>query len=114
MQEALETLDVLLLPYHAGHYSGLSIVAAPNKLFAYIASGRPVVAMGMPRLIPLPPGVVYSADSSDDLVEVIERAWNEDSESLQRLRRELAAENTWDRRGDELRGDIETILAETS
>lgn len=114
LQEILESLDVLLLPYHASHYSGLSVVAAPNKLFTYIASGKPVVAMGMPGLIPFPPGVVYFGESSVDLPDAIVRAWTEDSESLQWLRRQLAAENTWDRRGDELRADIETILAEPS
>ena len=60
--------------------------------------------------IKLPNNVIYQARSSHDFVKKIRQAHNEDCLELIRLRKKIASENTWDKRGDFLHSIIEQDL----
>ena len=102
LRRFLTSQDVLIMPYD-GQDEAVRATTAPNKLFQYLACGRPVVASGMPNLLPLPAGFVYNADSADRFVEKIRQAYTEDTNARAARRVEFAMDNTWDRRGELLR-----------
>jgi hypothetical protein len=56
----------------------------------------------MPHYIQMPRGVIYKAKTAQEFIEKIYHSYNEDSTELIQLRLKIAAENTWDKRGDEL------------
>lgn len=96
----LASCDVLTMPYVL---NATTIAAtAPNKMFQYIASGRPIVSSNMPYLLELPDGVLQKANDEEDFVQKINEAVAMDSEEHVKERFKVASENTWGKRGLEL------------
>lgn len=98
--DALVSSDVLIMPYNTtGLYSIISdSVTAPNKLFTYISSGRPIVISEMKNFISLPNGFLYRASNSIEFAQKIRQAAAEDSVELRKARVAFAKENSWDER----------------
>jgi glycosyltransferase involved in cell wall biosynthesis len=113
LQRALEEYDVLVMPYDPteGEY-GMAAVTAPNKLFAYLAVGKPIVISAMPHFIDFGPGIIYQARTAREFVEVIRRSSEEDCDELRQKRTAIAQDNTWDIRGDQLREHLDRMLRE--
>jgi glycosyltransferase involved in cell wall biosynthesis len=97
----LGSMDVLTMPYDPS-IPEVQVQTVSNKFFQYVAAGRPVVISDMPYYIEMPPGVIYKARTAEEFVETIRRAHAEDCDEFRRLRAQIAAENTWDKRGDQL------------
>ena len=104
LQTFLEKMDVLVLPYS---YPNPAAMTAPNKLFSYIATGKPIVSYNFPNLVTFEKGIIYFADSKESFVNQIRRAYNEDSNEIRENRFEIAKKNTWDVRGKELKAMID-------
>ena len=102
LQKAMMNHDVLIMPYDLER-QGVRAATAPNKLFQYIACGKPVVISDMPAFLRLPDGFVYRASDAAQFVNAVHQAFAEDSDEMTRARLKFAAENTWDTRGDRLR-----------
>ncbi len=100
LQSVLQSMDVCVIPFDIK----LEVVKActPNKLFQYIACGKPVVISNMNHLIELPDKFIYVANSAKEFVECIVKAHNEDCDELITQRIELARQNSWDTRGNQL------------
>jgi glycosyltransferase involved in cell wall biosynthesis len=100
LQSALQSMDVCIIPFDIKQ----EVVKActPNKLFQYIACGKPVVISNMDHLIELPDKFIYVANSAKEFVDCIVKANNEDCNELTTQRIELAQENSWDARGEQL------------
>jgi glycosyltransferase involved in cell wall biosynthesis len=92
LQEYLCNLDVLVMPYVEREAMATQ---APNKLFLYIASLKPIVTSPMPNLVSLPKGCIYTAKNKRDFIEKIRFAFNEDSNELIQNRFNVAKENQW-------------------
>lgn len=105
----LTSCDVLTVPY-ALRTDTISITA-PNKLFQYIASGKPVVSSNLPHLLDLPPSVLVKARTKEDFVQKIIKAFECDSNEQRIERHRIAYENRWEKRGEEL---FKTIYSITS
>jgi len=101
----LRGLDVALIPYRLNE---LTRHMFPLKLFEYLAAGLPVVAAALPTLEPFR-GVVYLAKSPEDYPGLVKRALEEDSSEMREKRVELARENSWDGRVE----DISRLVDET-
>jgi glycosyltransferase involved in cell wall biosynthesis len=99
--ELLQIMHVLVMPYDPS-IEEVSILTTNSKTFQYVASGRPIVISDLPHYIELPRGVIYKARTTEEFVETIRRAHAEDCPEFVELRRRIAAENTWDKRGDQL------------
>ena len=54
--------SVLLLPFKRNNLT-VQYMSAPNKLFQYLATGRPIVSCEIPYLVDLPEKCVYQSDS---------------------------------------------------
>lgn len=96
----LASCDVLTMPYVLN--TTTIAATAPNKMFQYIASGRPIVSSNMPYLLDLPDGVLQKANDEEDFVQKINEAVAMDSEEHVKERFKVASENTWGKRGLEL------------
>ena len=106
LQSFLESMDVLVIPFNLSKFNSKAITA-PNKLFSYIATGKPIVSSNFPNLIKFKHGIIYFADSNKTFVSQIRKAYNEDSDELREKRFEIAEKNTWEKRGNELKTIID-------
>jgi glycosyltransferase involved in cell wall biosynthesis len=102
LQEVLVDQDVFILPYDTGN-EAVQVITAPNKLFQYLACGRPVVISDMPDFITLPAKFLYRASDVGEFIAEIRRSFEEDCNDLVRSRLEYALNNSWSSRGNYLR-----------
>jgi hypothetical protein len=109
LQAALADMDVLVMPYNPA-IPEVHVLTASNKFFQYVAAGRPIVISDMPHYINMPSGVIYRARTVEEFVAQIRRAHAEDCGEYRELRAQIARENTWDKRGDELFSMIDDDL----
>lgn len=101
LMQKLGEMSVLIMPYDPA-IPEVSILTTNSKIFQYIATCKPIVISDLPHYIEFPHGVIYKAKDQADFVTQIRKAYGEDCEEYVSLRRRIASENTWDRRGDEL------------
>ncbi len=89
--------DVAIAPYDL---AGINKGVTPNKLWQYLAVGRPAVVTRLPNMADwtFPDGCVYTADDNDDFVRMVRRAFEEDTPELATGRIAFARENSWDKR----------------
>lgn len=109
--ESLASMDVLTMAYNPS-IPEVFVQTASNKFFQYLSAGRPVVISDMPYYLEMPEGVLYRASSADEFLSCIRLAVREDCDRLQELRRKIAAENTWDKRGEQLHGYLKAALGD--
>lgn len=97
----LRGMDVLIIPYDTS-IPEVEVLTSTSKIFQYIATEKPVVASNLPFFLKLPPEVLTLAEGPHEFVSKIRDARQSDNEIARRLRRAVAAENTWNRRGVQL------------
>jgi glycosyltransferase involved in cell wall biosynthesis len=92
--------DVGLIPYKLDS----SIERTPNKLWLYLALGKPVVISNIKaiRKWAFPDYFVYRSDSTAEFIELIKRAREEDNPELVRARIDFAKRNSWSMRMEKL------------
>jgi glycosyltransferase involved in cell wall biosynthesis len=95
--EELRRLDVGIAPYRV---SDVNPGGTPNKLWLYLAAGKPVVIADLETIRDwaFPPGCVYRAGSANEFVDKVQQAYREDNSELSRLRADFARRNSWDER----------------
>lgn len=102
----LAAFDVALIPFHR---NSLTEAVNPVKVYEYLAASKPVAAVAIPELKILS-DVLYLVENSQDLeraiMEAVTEAKNHD-QVLRRKRRQVAEENSWDRRADQFKGVFE-------
>ncbi len=109
LQNFLETMDLLVIPYKTDS-PGVAAITASNKLFKYLALGKPVLISNMPNFIRLDTGVIYRATSASSFVKQIRTAHKDDNSDYVKVRLRIAEENSWEKRGIELKSIIEKNL----
>jgi hypothetical protein len=97
----LSQMDVLIMPYDPV-LPEVRVLTTTSKLFQYIAALKPVVMSNLPHFLEMPEGVLYRADSPQEFVSQIRKAYAEDCQDYAKRRTTLALENTWDKRGEAL------------
>jgi glycosyltransferase involved in cell wall biosynthesis len=95
----LASLAVALVPFRD---LPLTRAVDPVKLYEALAMGLPVVARRLPETERWAEPLVYLYDTPADLVRQVHRAAQERTPELALLRRQAAAEESWDRRAAEL------------
>ncbi len=98
--QAINKADVGIAPYVLNK---LSIGVTPNKLWNYLALGKPVVISDLPnlKLIDYPDKFVYKYKSRTDFYDLIVKAHEENNDSLIEKRLKFADSNSWDKRVEE-------------
>jgi glycosyltransferase involved in cell wall biosynthesis len=106
LRAALTSCDVFVMPYDVTQ-PAVRAITAPNKLFQYLACGRPVVCSNLPCLLQLPDKFVYVAADAQQFVDAVHTAFDEDTVESATARLDFSAGNTWTARGERLRDIIE-------
>lgn len=101
LYECLNQVDVCIAPYDV---SRLNKGATPNKLWLYLALGKPAVVTNMPNIDSwkFEDGLVYKCDN-DVFIEQCIKAYAEDSYALALKRVELAKANSWRNRVEKMK-----------
>jgi hypothetical protein len=97
---AVNDFDVAIAPYASKKVNEGGI---PNKMFIYLAVGKPVVTTKLKSLsqIELPEKLIYPVDEMDHFPDIIVQAYNENNSELIQSRVDFAQKNTWDLRMDQ-------------
>jgi hypothetical protein len=102
-------MDVLIIPYHENLPEN-EVLTTTSKLFQYISSQRPIVISDLPNFLNFPYGVIYKSGSADAFISNIHKAVDEDNDELRKVRFDIASENTWEHRGDQIKKIIDRFI----
>jgi glycosyltransferase involved in cell wall biosynthesis len=103
---ALAGVDAFVLPYKV---NGLTRGIAPAKTYECLATGKPVVAAPLPALEELAEHV-YLAEGPEDYVRILRSLEKLETEEKVRARIELARENSWEARFEEIEEALWRVL----
>jgi glycosyltransferase involved in cell wall biosynthesis len=99
MPRVLKGFDVAMIPFKKDEASPTIF---PLKLFEYLGAGKPVVATDFnPDLQDFTGTAVAFCDNALSFAEAIQNSLYKDTEELRERRMAIAAQNTWEKRGDE-------------
>ena len=90
----INAFDVGLLPYVQGEVS--TYYAAPLKFYEYLAAGKPVVSTVGP--LQYDQDVVLNCSTKEEVLAAIQEALSKDSPELAAKRKNIARDNSWERR----------------
>jgi glycosyltransferase involved in cell wall biosynthesis len=102
----LKALDVALIPYKLNE---LSRNIFPLKLYEYMAAGLPIVAAALPELAPFADTVALAREPAD-YPDLVRAALASDTPQARRDRSALAADDSWDKRVEEISALVEEML----
>jgi glycosyltransferase involved in cell wall biosynthesis len=91
-------VDVCLLPFHLNE---VTQDVNPIKLYESFCLGKPVVSTGLPE-VETYRDVAYVAHTPNGFLKGVEQALSEDDDGLRRRRKQIAAENTWALRAQQI------------
>ncbi len=97
--------DVCIIPFKLNK---LIQATNPVKFYEFMCSGKKVVSIKLPELVPYK-RYCYLAENKEDFLEKIERALNENDQNIVAERIAFARENTWERRYEVLRSEIKKL-----
>lgn len=88
------SFDVCIVPYKISKETeNLSAL----KLYDFMAAGKPIVTTNFPAVKEFK-DVVYVADSKENFIHCVDKAFQENDDSLSLKRKQMASQNTWDHR----------------
>lgn len=102
----LKGADVCIIPFIP---DDLTRYIYPLKINEYLAAGKAVVSTRFADLSCFT-SVVYLADNADELISEAERAMKENDAKKEAIRKSIAAQNTWEKRLEQLEEIIEFEL----
>ncbi len=112
MPAAIKGFDVALLPFKKDEVSSTIF---PLKLFEYLGAGKPVVAINFnDDLKEFTGNAVAFCEDANTFSQAINEALINDDETKKQQRLQVAANNTWTKRIEEIKGVIESTLAKKS
>jgi hypothetical protein len=102
--------DAFLIPFRR---LPLTEATNPVKVYEMLATGRPVVAVGLPELVPIArKGLIRLAATAEQFAAAIEAALREDDAASAAARRAFARRNTWSARHRAMAAAIEAVRSE--
>jgi GT2 family glycosyltransferase/polysaccharide pyruvyl transferase WcaK-like protein len=96
--------DVCIIPFKINE---LTLSTNPVKFYEFISSGKPVVSSKLPELLPYAE-FLYLSEGKEEFLKNIEVALKENDEDLISRRVELARENDWESRFNEVQNYIQS------
>jgi len=89
--------DICILPYKPLSSTYIS----PTKIFDYLATGKPIVSIALACLNNFS-GVLYAAHTKEEFADLFGKALQEDNAQLRQKRKDIARQNTWEQRAEEI------------
>jgi GT2 family glycosyltransferase/glycosyltransferase involved in cell wall biosynthesis len=102
--------DVCIIPFKLNN---LIRATSPVKFYEFMSSGKKVVSVEIPELLPFSK-YLYLAKDKNDFLKKIEMALQENDQNIVSERIELAKKNTWEERYHILSSEIKNIYPEAS
>jgi len=102
--------DVCIIPFKLNK---LIKATNPVKFYEFMSSGKKVVSVELPELIPYA-DYCYLAKDKYEFMSKIEEALKEDDDNLISKRIELARANTWEKRYERLSSEIKKLYKKVS
>ncbi len=100
--------DAFIIPFKR---VALTEATNPVKVYEMLATGKPVVAVGLPELVPIAEqGLIRLGDTAEEFARGIESELRNANPGLAERRRAFARANTWNARYVELADAIDGIL----
>ncbi len=109
LPDKLKECDCFIWPYKKSLKFCQGVM--PAKFFEALATGKPVVAIGLP-VFEKYRDYLYVAKDRKEFIEILKRLPELEDESRWRRRLELAKQNSWEARFSLLEGWIEKLLSE--
>jgi len=106
----LHAFDVCLIPFRVVE---LTRCANPVKVYEYLSAGKPVVSTPLPEVEQMLPIVRIAATVDEFAESILEALADSSPESAAKLR-EFARANTWDRRGQKLLAELDSLFPKVS
>ena len=108
----INNIDVCLIPYEISSYTD---TVYPTKLNEYLFMGKPVVSTALPEVKEfnrLYGNVVRVAESRESFLDLVENSLKEDDVNEISKRKEVAMDNTWEKRIENMSVLIEKRIVE--
>jgi teichuronic acid biosynthesis glycosyltransferase TuaH len=102
----LQHMDVTIIPFL---FNKVTASIYPLKINEYLAAGKPVVSTRFSRDIEGFNDHIYLSNGDQSFIELIERAFDENTPELAKKRVEVALDNTWEARVIEFWRIVEII-----
>ena len=105
-------MDVCLIPYEISNYTD---TVYPTKLNEYLLIGKPVVSTALSEVKEfnrVHGGVVRIAESKEQFLDLVERSLEDAGIEEISRRKQVASENTWEKRIEDMSSIIEKRIAE--
>ena len=99
---AFEGVDAFIIPYRVDE---LSRNVSPSKTYECLATGKPVVATPLPAMVDLGEHV-YLAEGPEEFMNILRNLPGTETEERVRARIEVARQNSWEARFEELEGAL--------
>ena len=105
LKKILLEMDVCIIPFDTEH----PVVKActPNKIYQYIACGKPVVTSDINLSTDFPGYIVKKSRTCEEFLKNIHESFKLNNESQIIARLNLANDNSWNERGNKLKNLIE-------
>jgi GT2 family glycosyltransferase/glycosyltransferase involved in cell wall biosynthesis len=110
MPEYLYHFDVCIIPFKL---NSITQATDPVKLYEYLSAGKPVVATHLHEVETYSEHV-YLANDAEDFVAKLDAALAEDDPALVANRRELARQNTWETRCQQILEGLVNVVPRAS
>ncbi len=110
MPQYLYHFDACIIPFKI---NPITEATDPVKLYEYLSGGKPVVSVMMPELKQYS-DYVYLAADKEDFVNKLDAALSEDSAELCARRKELARQNAWEVRYQQIKSGVNEITPRAS
>jgi glycosyltransferase involved in cell wall biosynthesis len=107
MPEWLAKFNVAILPFKR---NALTEAANPVKAYEIFASGKPLVSVPLPEMVPMTP-LTRLASTVGEFEREILMELNGPDPALQRQRRAFAQNNTWEKRFEKMSAAMEEMVS---
>jgi hypothetical protein len=97
--------DVCTIPFKV---TPLTLATNPVKFYEYLSSGKPMVSVKLPELVPYQE-LCYLSNTKEEFVEMIGKALSEKGEELKQRRIEFARNNSWDQRYQDIKHGLDNV-----
>ena len=108
----IKHFDVCIVPYKKDNYTDNVSLA---KLNEYLIMGKPVVTTELKETENFNKennGILYMAKNYEEFAGLIEKAVKQDNESLRKKRKEIALNNGWDKKIEEMSSIVQGAILE--
>lgn len=106
----IKDFDACIIPYLITDYTRN---VYPTKLNEYFALGKPVISTALPEVISFNKeygDMIYIAKDKENFIEGIDRIINENTQALEKKRIEVARQNSWENRIEDMSNLIENEI----